>query len=141
LGGAIFIIALVVGVWFCSRRGNSQSKARTDAEIPGSIFVPSGSVPPLASAGVKKAFGRAELGGEKGGVVEVVSPISAQDGVSPVGGEEVRRGPGRAGLEGRYGLRPEELDSEGRYVGELHGDGRQGHYGGGVELEGSEVLR
>lgn len=37
--------------------------------------------------------------------------------------------------EGRYGLRPEELDSEGRYVGELHGDGRQG----GFELEGTEV--
>ncbi|KAF4633134.1 hypothetical protein G7Y89_g4983 [Cudoniella acicularis] len=28
--------------------------------------------------------------------------------------------------EGRYGLRPEELDSSGRYAGELHGDGRQG---------------
>jgi hypothetical protein len=36
------------------------------------------------------------------------------------------------GGEGMYGLRPEELDSEGRYVGELHGDGRQ--YGG-IELE------
>lgn len=25
----------------------------------------------------------------------------------------------------RYGLRPEELDAEGRYIGELHADGRQ----------------
>lgn len=26
--------------------------------------------------------------------------------------------------EGRHGLRPEELDASGRYIGELHGDGR-----------------
>jgi hypothetical protein len=26
--------------------------------------------------------------------------------------------------EGRHGLRPEELDANGRYTGELHGDGR-----------------
>jgi len=42
-----------------------------------------------------------------------------------------------SGTQGRYGLRAEELDNEGRYVGELHGDGRQS--GGGVELPGSEV--
>jgi hypothetical protein len=44
---------------------------------------------------------------------------------------------GRGVQAARYGLRPEELDSEGRYVGELHGDGRQF---GGVELQGSEVV-
>jgi hypothetical protein len=27
--------------------------------------------------------------------------------------------------EGRHGLRPEELDANGQYIGELHGDGRQ----------------
>jgi hypothetical protein len=27
--------------------------------------------------------------------------------------------------EGRYGLQPEELDANGNYFGELHGDGRQ----------------
>lgn len=27
--------------------------------------------------------------------------------------------------EGRHGLRPDELDSDGNYIGELHGDGRQ----------------
>lgn len=32
----------------------------------------------------------------------------------------------------RHGLRPKELDASGRYVGELHGDGR--HATGGVEL-------
>jgi hypothetical protein len=42
--------------------------------------------------------------------------------------------PDGSGARGRYGLRPEEPDSEGRYVGELHRDGRQG-----VELQGSEV--
>jgi len=36
------------------------------------------------------------------------------------------------------GCGPEELDSEGRYVGELHGDGRQFIE---VELQGSEVRR
>jgi hypothetical protein len=44
----------------------------------------------------------------------------------------------QGGGGGRYGLRPEELDSQGRYVGELHGDGRQGR---GFELQGTEVLR
>lgn len=83
-------------------------------------------VPPsVVGAGVKKGGGRAELpdegkatggGGagekEKVGVMsEVVSPVSP---VSPASGKVEMDG-----------LRPEELDSEGRYLGELHGDGRQ----------------
>jgi hypothetical protein len=40
--------------------------------------------------------------------------------------------------EGRYRLRHEELDGQGRYVGELHGDERQIE---GIELQGTEVVR
>jgi hypothetical protein len=95
-----------------------------------------------AAAAVKKGGGRAELPDEGKGegvvgekekidvVSEVVSPVSPESAKVEMDGQ----GQG----QGRYGLRPEELDSEGRYVGELHGDGRQF---GGVELEGSGVLR
>ena len=44
----------------------------------------------------------------------------------------------RQAVEARYGLRPEELDAEGRYVGELHGDGRQVQ---GIELQATKVRR
>ena len=69
---------------------------------------------------------------EKGNVISEVSPVSPESGKVEV--EMDAQGLG----QGRYGLRPEELDSQGRYVGELHGDGRQ-FGGGGVELEGSGV--
>jgi len=109
-----------------------------------------------AATGAKKGGGRAELpdemigkgvgggGGvvemekEKGNVVSEVSPVSPESGKVEV--EMDGRGRGEGQGQGRYGLRPEELDGEGRYVGELHGDGRQ-FGGGGVELEGSGVLR
>jgi hypothetical protein len=41
--------------------------------------------------------------------------------VAPVGTPNVTELQG----EGRHGLRPEELDANGQYIGELHGDGRQ----------------
>jgi hypothetical protein len=124
----------------------------------GSTFVPAaaGNLPPPAIVGVgvgvgtKKGGGRAELpdamigkgvgaggiGGEmekeKGNVISEISPVSPERGEVEMDAQG----------QGRYGLRPEELDGEGRYVGELHGDGRQfGGGGGGVELEGSGVLR
>lgn len=102
----------------------------------GSTFVP----PAAAAVGGRKGGGRAELPDEGKGLggeaekekvnvmSEVVSPVSPQSGKVEMDAQG----------QGRYGLRPEELDSEGRYVGELHGDGRQF---GGVELEGSGVLR
>jgi len=38
----------------------------------------------------------------------------------------------------KYGLRPDELDASGRYVGELHGDGRH-LTDAEVELPGSDT--
>jgi hypothetical protein len=39
----------------------------------------------------------------------------------------------------RFGLRPDELDANGRYIGELHGDGR--HLSDAeVELPGSDMF-
>jgi hypothetical protein len=117
---------------------------------------PAANLPPPATVGVgvgaKKGPGRAELpdemigkgGGvglgmgemEKENVISEVSPVSPESGKVEMDG----RGEGLGQGQGRYGLRPEELDGDGRYVGELHGDGRQ-FGGGGVELEGSGVLR
>ena len=86
--------------------------------------------------GKRKGGGRAELAGAEREVEEekVVVGEKVEDKVVDRGWEIDGRG-----VEGRYGLRPEELDSEGRYVGELHGDGRQQFEG--VELQGSEVVR
>jgi hypothetical protein len=74
-------------------------------------------------------------------VPRAASPVSPVDPSKPADSEVQK--PGRAELmaekdepvvapavtelqgEGKYGLRPEELDAEGRYIGELHGDGRQ----------------
>jgi hypothetical protein len=138
--GALVLIVILLAVFLIWLPRRQKKKAAVQGESgpvggAGSIFVPA------AASAVRKGGGRAELqGGEaaKGtgvGVGEkevkeevVVSPVSPQ-----VKGAEMD-GQG----EGKYGLRPEELDSEGRYVGELHGDGRQF---GGVELEGSEVVR
>jgi hypothetical protein len=62
---------------------------------------------------VRKAVGgRAELMEKENEPVVEVTPASAPNGA------ELQS-------EGRYGLRREELDADGRYVGELHGDGRQ----------------
>jgi hypothetical protein len=124
----------------------------------GSTFVPPANLPPPGAAagvgaGAKKGGGRAELpdemkgagaggiGGEmeKENVVSEVSPVSP-DGKVEMDGRGEGQGLGQGLGQGRYGLRPEELDGEGRYVGELHGDGRQ-FGGGGVELEGSGVGR
>ena len=78
----------------------------------------------------RRGPGRAELP-EKVGAEAVVGQ---KEVIPDEKKEAIVEMPGVHG-EGRYGLRPEELDSEGRYVGELHGDGRQG----GFELEGTEV--
>jgi hypothetical protein len=60
----------------------------------------------------KPVGGRAELM-EKGNEPHVsVAPVAAPN-VTELQGE------------GRHGLRPEELDANGNYIGELHGDGRQ----------------
>jgi len=60
----------------------------------------------------KPVGGRAELMEKENEPVVEVTPASAPNGTELQG-------------EGRYGLRHEELDADGRYVGELHGDGRQ----------------
>jgi hypothetical protein len=140
----LVLIAILLAIFLIWLPRHQKKKAGIQGESgpvggAGSTFVP--------AAAVKKGGGRAELQGgeaekEKGAEVgvgekevkeEVVSPVSPQGGKVEIDGRGVD-GQG----EGRYGLRPEELDSEGRYVGELHGDGRQF---GGVELEGSEVVR
>jgi hypothetical protein len=104
----------------------------------GSTFVPK----------TTKGSGRAELGGvgKAAGLGEkvVVEEVKVGEegfvvGDAGVWGREEMEGRGVERREGRYGLRPEELDSEGRYVGELHGDGRQ--VVPGFELQGSETLR
>ncbi len=63
--------------------------------------------------------------------------------VTVEGGDVVAKDEGKVEMDGsgmgRYGLRAEELDSEGRFVGELQGDGRE--VIPGVELEGSRVRR
>ncbi|KAH8787221.1 hypothetical protein BGZ57DRAFT_880171 [Hyaloscypha finlandica] len=137
IGGLLFLGALGAICVVCIRRmkrkkmsgGNPPSKLRVD---PQATFVP------LAmGAGLGKGGGRAELGGDgKGGVVgrDNLDMSAREKGVEMDGrGVQAQRGG-----EGRYGLRPEELDGQGRYVGELHGDGRQG---GRFELQGSEVVR
>lgn len=56
--------------------------------------------------------GRAELTEKQSEPVVSVTP-AASPNVTELHGE------------GRYGLRPDELDANGNYIGELHGDGRQ----------------
>jgi hypothetical protein len=56
--------------------------------------------------------GRAELLEKQSEPVVSVTPAAAPNVTELYG-------------EGRYGLRPEELDANGNYIGELHGDGRQ----------------
>jgi hypothetical protein len=138
--GAIVLIAILLAVflWWLPRRQKRKAQfypatqpAMQGAE--GSTFVPSGA----AAAVVRKPVGgRAELpekmvGAGTVGEKEVIVDTKKEPFENVVDrGVEID---GR-GAQGRYGLRPEELDSEGRYVGELHGDGRHG-----VELQGSEV--
>jgi hypothetical protein len=145
LGGLFFLGVLgAIFVVLVRRRkqGNPSSKLRVD---PQATFVP-----PAMGAGVGKGGGRAELGGDgKGGVVDE-KEIMGEAQRHGVGRDNLAMSAGEKGVEidgrgvqaqgggGRYGLRPEELDSQGRYVGELHGDGRQG---GGFELQGTEVVR
>jgi hypothetical protein len=129
--GAIFVVLVrrkkMSEISVCG--GNAPSKLRVD---PQATFVP-----PVMGAGLGKGGGRAELGGDgKGGVVGRDNlDMSAREKGVEIDGRGVQA---QRGGEGRYGLRPEELDGQGRYVGELHGDGRQG---GGFELQGSEVVR
>jgi hypothetical protein len=124
--GALVLIAalLVVGfIWF-NRRQKAKEKKKMEAGA-GSTFVP------------MKGPGRAELP-EKGiPLVGVDAKEVVQEVREPISGGGGVEMDGRGVQAARYGLRPEELDSEGRYVGELHGDGRQF---GGVELQGSEVV-
>jgi hypothetical protein len=138
LGGLLFLGALGAICVVCigrmertrHRGGNLSSKLRVD---PQATFIP----PPPTGVGVGKGGGRAELGGDgKGGVVgrENLDMNAGERGVE-IDGRGVQA---QGGGDGRYGLRSEELDSQGRYVGELHGDGRQG---GGFELQGTEVVR
>lgn len=56
--------------------------------------------------------GRAELMEKQSDPVVSVTPATAPN-LTELNGE------------GRYGLRPDELDANGNYIGELHGDGRQ----------------
>ncbi|KAN0090034.1 hypothetical protein V8E51_018613 [Hyaloscypha variabilis] len=152
--GALVVIAVLLGVflfWLPRRRKEKEAKAEAQRQsaaflqtqpkgpgAEGSTFVP-------AATPVRRGPGRAELP-EKGGVgvgdMEVIPDVKEKekaDVVEQRDGVEVDGtglGARELGGEGRYGLRPEELDSEGRYVGELHGDGRQF---GGFELEGQEV--
>jgi hypothetical protein len=123
--GALVLIAALVVLFIWLHRQKAKEKKKMEAG-EGSTFVPT------------KGPGRAELPekgipfvgvGEKEVAQEAEEPVNGGGGVE-IGGREVQAA--------RYGLRPEELDSEGRYVGELHGDGRQF---GGVELQGSEVVR
>jgi hypothetical protein len=136
LGGLLFLGALGVICVVCigrmertRHRGNLSSKLRVD---PQATFVP-----PPTDVGVGNCGGRAELGGDgKGGVLgrENLDMSAGEKGVE-IDGRGVRA---QGGGDGRCGLRSEGLDSQGRYVGELHGDGRQG---GGFELQGTEVVR
>jgi hypothetical protein len=78
----------------------------------------------------RRGGGRAELYGKEKGI-PIVSVVAGEVN------EERKVEIDGAGTDiGKYGLRPEELDAEGRFVGELHGDGREVVPG---ELAGSEV--
>lgn len=156
--GALLLIAVLLGVFlvWLPRRQKKKDAAvsqlqpgpfvQTQPAVPGaegSTFVPT-------AAPVRRGGGRAELpekGGAGVGEKEVIPDVKEKEKGDLGGGGVVGQregvevdgtglGVGELGGEGRYGLRPEELDSEGRYVGELHGDGRQF---GGIELEGREV--
>jgi hypothetical protein len=122
----------VVFIWL-PRRQKKKEREAANANVGGTF------VPPPAPGAAVKGQGRAELP-EKGiplvGVdaKEVVEERKEQV-IGGAGGVEMD---GRAIAATKYGLRPEELDEQGRYVGELHGDGRQ-VFGG--ELQGSEVRR
>jgi hypothetical protein len=126
----LVLIAILLAIFFIWLPRRQKRRAIAEAERKGQVgstFTPK-----------RIGGGRAELQGTETAIpmVDVV-------------GTEVEEGPrdrvesgveidSRGVQETRYGLRPEELDSEGRFVGELHGDGRQF---GGVELQGSEVSR
>jgi hypothetical protein len=144
--GALILIAVLLGaflVWLPRRQKKKallvQQQVSTQPQTPGepgSTFVRG-----AAAVGVRKAGGRAELPEKGGGGVigekEIIEDVEKEGkvGADPAVDRAVEID--GSGTQGRYGLRAEELDSEGRYVGELHGDGRQ--FGGGVELPGSEV--
>jgi hypothetical protein len=150
--GGLVLIAVALGVfhvWLPRRQKRkaaavSQQSGEFEETAQGAEGKTFG---PAAAAG-KAGGGRAELPGKGGvgvGEKEVIAQVKEtemvgegnlvgqREGVEVDGGG---LGVRELGGEGRYGLRAEELDSEGRYVGELHGDGRQ--YGG-VALEGRGV--
>jgi hypothetical protein len=122
--GALVLIAIPLAIFYIWLPRRQKAKARKEAELQGQVgstFIPK-----------RTGGGRAELQGEeteKGVAVEDVGVVEAEKGKVEMDARGMAR----------YGLRPEELDSEGRFVGELHGDGRE--VVPGVELEGSEVRR
>jgi hypothetical protein len=134
--GALVLIAVMLGaflVWLPRRQKKKallvQQQVSTQPQTPGepaSTFVPG-----AAAVGVRKGGGG--VVGEK----EIIEDVEKEGKVGTDLTVDRAVEIDGSGTQGRYGLRAEELDSEGRYVGELHGDGRQ--FGGGVELPGSEV--
>ncbi|KAE8452937.1 hypothetical protein EG329_012124 [Mollisiaceae sp. DMI_Dod_QoI] len=149
--GGLLLIAILLAVFLIWLPRRQKEMAAVESLPPSGPFVPTQPTAPGAEGStfvptgvpVRRGPGRAELS-EKGGVSlgekEVIPDVKEkEEGLGRKEGVEVDGtglAVGELGGESRYGLRPEELDSEGRYVGELHGDGRQF---GGAELEGSEV--
>ena len=156
--GALLLIAILLGVFLVWLPRRQKKKAAAVSQLRSGPFVQTqpkaegaeGSTFVPTAAPVRRGVGRAELpekGGAGVGEKEIIPDVKEKENGVLGGGDVVGQregvevdgtglGVGGPGGESRYGLRPEELDSEGRYVGELHGDGRQF---GGVELEGREV--
>lgn len=112
--GALVLIAILLAIFYIWLPRRQKAKAQVEQEAQN----------PVVST--KRGGGRVELlGTEKG--IPMVSVEGKEEGKVEMDGTGM----------GRYGLRPEELDAEGRFVGELHGDGRE--LVPGVELAESEV--
>lgn len=102
--------------------------------VPATTPTPAPAVPPIVKKPVGVAGGRAELGDPN---TQTLTPSVEVDANEQYIREvEANEANTPAGVPaGKHGLRPEEVDGTGRYVGELHGDGRQG--AGHAELPGA----